>query len=370
MNPKKLAAIGAILVMALALLGVGYGLWFEDLLLKGAVTTGELDVEFSEPYVFQWFSIFNGRRWVGMVGEHTPLFRLKTQGGELVNCYAELGQTDEAKANPVNQYDDGPNLLRIGVRGAYPSYHCAVIFDVTNIGTVPVHLTPPSASERYPMVSEVSWCFDKGMIPPVWPEGFEGYGDEDWEDIETWASGEGCVPNPDDLVSGGITRVDGTFQVEIKNTSATCTYHIGMASYEKFASPDEFGSQWLYDYQEVEIAPETTELLVVDDPGCRAQVDTFYGPTLWVLREGQYPDYWYGGRKIDFLHFDDAPWCDPKWQLHPGEHTYCGLVIHFTNHTRVDGRLVQEDANYEFEYVIHAYQWNEDDAAAAMWNLP
>ncbi len=51
MSIRKKLPVGTmflVLVIALAFLGVGYALWSETLTISGTVTTGEVDVEFSQ----------------------------------------------------------------------------------------------------------------------------------------------------------------------------------------------------------------------------------------------------------------------------------------------------------------------------------
>ncbi len=362
MNRKKLAALAAILVIALAVIGVGYGLWFEDLYIDGTVETGEVDVRFDGFKTMEWFGLIytDGSTDFASPRHNGDLFEIKYD--ENLDCRVRRYGPDRALDNPDDENllgnDDGADLLTINVRGAYPSYHCKIVFAVENIGTVPVHLTPPQASPNNPaLVHEVAGCFRNGLILPEDPA------EIDW----TWYEGEGCTPNPADLqVVAGITAVDGRYTATVKNNSATCSYLVGLADYEKYNTDDlggnPFNTQWLYDYERMWLGPGATYTYSIGAPGCTAQVDLFYGPVLWTLIEGDYPMHWYGDRKLDYEHFDNLPWCDPKWQLHPGEKTWCEIMVHFTNETTVDGAVVQEDAEYTFEYLIRAYQWNEDDA--------
>ncbi|HEC23586.1 MAG TPA: hypothetical protein ENI95_11805 [Chloroflexi bacterium] len=138
MNRKTVVALVAILIIALAAMGVGYGLWFEDLFIWGTVNTGEVDVALSPPFLVEWFTNEYGDV-VAAPWYRPGLFEIKDN----VYCDAWLEQVDvDWAANYGNTMDEGANLLRIIVEGAYPSYHCTVIFDVENIGTVPVHVTP------------------------------------------------------------------------------------------------------------------------------------------------------------------------------------------------------------------------------------
>ena len=135
MNRKTVFALVGLLVIALAAVGVGYGLWFEDLKIHGDVQTGELDVDWSGPFLFQYFDIY------GPDGRVHQAFPEEKQGE--VYCDAAVGNNlvhDLAEFPADLEGQDDPNTLLIKVGGAYPSYHCLVIGNMVNTGTVPVHV--------------------------------------------------------------------------------------------------------------------------------------------------------------------------------------------------------------------------------------
>ncbi len=348
MNRKTVIALTAILIIALAAMGVGYGLWFEDLFIWGTVTTGTLDVGFSGPWIEEWFT----NEWGEVIAspEVNPgLFEIKH---DTVYCDAWLEGPDGDSV-----VDEGADHLFIEVGGAYPSYHCLVTFDVTNIGTVPVHLAGP---EPAPDADNPEWvgpvgCFDEIIPPPERPMEVEDWATE-------WAYGEGCDPDPENDLSGYLTYDPdtNTYVGTVTNTSDTCTYLIGLASYQKF--DDNIDNQWIYDYDWAWIGPGETLDLVVDLPECASQTDLFYGEIIYTFSNGQ--RYWEGppeDRKLDWAHRGDE-YCDPTLQLHEGQSAYCSILIHFTNE---DG--VFENTTYTFDYVIRAYQWNESPDAAPGW---
>jgi predicted ribosomally synthesized peptide with SipW-like signal peptide len=116
-----------VLVIALALLGVGYALWSETLTIEGTVQTGEVDVA---------FSVHEHEECVDVNGVLTcPEPDLKAAAA---NCEVVFsgGDTDP-------NGDNGPNLLEVTITGMYPSWHCMVEFDVTSTGNVPVHVWLP-----------------------------------------------------------------------------------------------------------------------------------------------------------------------------------------------------------------------------------
>ena len=134
MSKGKSLPVGAlfmVLVIMLALLGVGYAFWSETLTIEGTVTTGEVDVEFSTYEPVECVDTQTG------LCEEEP--ELKDSAAE---CTVEwLG--GEGDFDDVPLLDNGSNLLQVTVTGMYPSYHCKVSFDVTSTGSVPVHVKPP-----------------------------------------------------------------------------------------------------------------------------------------------------------------------------------------------------------------------------------
>lgn len=152
MNRKQIIIVAGIVVLALALVGMGYGLWFEQLRVEGTVETGELNVDFSPVYTFEWFGDGQGNvvasqeiplDWPAYAMSQLPLQEAIAAGlfeikHDYVECYADLSNTE---LESVPNADAGDNLLTISVVNAYPSYHCRVIFDITNVGDVPIHLT-------------------------------------------------------------------------------------------------------------------------------------------------------------------------------------------------------------------------------------
>jgi hypothetical protein len=103
--------VGGLLV-ALAMMGVGYGLWSETLTINGTVYTGEVDAR----WVFASCGEFYPWPWGGHSGE---------VGGK------EVGDTTWS-------IDPSGHIMHITVRNGYPSYavDCEVHFIVE--GTVPV----------------------------------------------------------------------------------------------------------------------------------------------------------------------------------------------------------------------------------------
>ena len=91
-------------------------------------------------------------------------------------------------------------------------------------------------------------------------------------------------------------------QARVLNRSATCSYDIGIAAYQKF---DELIShQVLFAAQTSVISPNTTVDLRSAVPACAAQIDVFFGPVLQSLSEVAY-----GTRLLSAQHINGTNYC-------------------------------------------------------------
>jgi hypothetical protein len=135
-----------VMVIALAAVGIGYGLWAETLYLDGEVYTGTVDIEFSGPYI---------EEGVDVNGQYTTP---PPAGKDTVLCEAFLGGPDGD-----SEVDFGYDQMTILVEGLFPSYHCKVGFDVTNIGTVPVHVHHPNCYVPPWVFIDYSDCYEHGF---------------------------------------------------------------------------------------------------------------------------------------------------------------------------------------------------------------
>jgi predicted ribosomally synthesized peptide with SipW-like signal peptide len=137
-----------VLVIALALLGVGYALWSETLTITGTVQTGEVDVEFSQYPAEECIDI------QGVLTCPEP-----PEKAAAANCTVAWSNT------ATDPNDNGANLLEVTVTGMYPSYHCKVGFDVTSTGNVPVHVWLPEPAGDIPawVATNFENCYDDGV---------------------------------------------------------------------------------------------------------------------------------------------------------------------------------------------------------------
>jgi hypothetical protein len=125
-NKLPVGALFIVLVLALAMVGVGYGLWADKLYIDGTVATGTVDVMFSDD----------------------PWAREEDHGKEVGNCEAQVGD--------MNSEND---LLTIEVTNTYPSYECWVEFEVLSVGSIPVHIYQPDLGPL-PPANEVTVSLD------------------------------------------------------------------------------------------------------------------------------------------------------------------------------------------------------------------
>lgn len=129
-------ALFMIMVLALASLAVGYGLWSKILVIEGEVHTGEVDARLSLHEVDQSDSFDDfcpqGGYTIGQDcdGDGELNDDLEAEGKDVAECIAELLEEDM--------------VLKVTVRNAYPSFNCFVRWDVKNTGSIPIHVYGPA----------------------------------------------------------------------------------------------------------------------------------------------------------------------------------------------------------------------------------
>ncbi len=104
----------------------------------------------------------------------------------------------------------------------------------------------------------------------------------------------GCSDTPPDgVLVAAITDHGTTTEANFRNTSTTCSYRIGLATYKKF--DENVDNQELFDYRLAIIPPNSTLTLVVNNPVCAYQGDAFYGDLITSFAGGVR----YGMRLLD-----------------------------------------------------------------------
>lgn len=151
--------LSIILILVLALSGVAYGLWSENLVIDGTVQTGEVDVGFSTVFPIDWV----GPAADVTSAEQAQKLSVCGEGQEFAgtNCVPKHCTVEAYDYDPNS---DGKEGLTIKVTNAYPSYHCAVFFNVDNYGTVPVLVYKPVANTGNPAWVKVDGCYHDGAL--------------------------------------------------------------------------------------------------------------------------------------------------------------------------------------------------------------
>lgn len=108
------------------------------------------------------------------------------------------------------------------------------------------------------------------------------------------------IPDPETDLAGEIVANN---LGQVQNTSDTCSYDIGMASYYKF--DEVLANQVLFDSTTTIIQPGETLELSINLPNCAIQIDLFYGDIIMSFEDGVI----YGDRLLDAVHPEGLPYC-------------------------------------------------------------
>jgi hypothetical protein len=116
----------------------------------------------------------------------------------------------------------------------------------------------------------------------------------------------GCSATPPrNTLSASITDHPTTTEARFTNRSRTCSYAIGLATYQRF--DNSINHQQLYDYALAVIPPNSTLTLVVNNPTCAYQGDAFYGSLIASFAGGAR----YNERRLDDTESVRRPFCVP-----------------------------------------------------------
>ena len=146
MNKRMpMTTVVVLLTIALASVGVGYGLWSKTLLIDGVVNTGNVDSIFVKYFTDDDNQVDDKSKDLADDGE-CALYgngscdpagsgKLAPRKDKDVGvCIVALDEADET----------GETLL-VTISNAYPSYYCTVFFDIKNNGSVPVKILSMAA---------------------------------------------------------------------------------------------------------------------------------------------------------------------------------------------------------------------------------
>jgi hypothetical protein len=107
-------------------------------------------------------------------------------------------------------------------------------------------------------------------------------------------------------LSAIITDHPTTTEARFTNYSTTCSYPIGLASYQRVDT--SINHQILYDYVLAVIPPNSTMTLVVNNPPCAYQADAFYGNLIVSFAGGVR----YNERRLDDTMGNGHNYCVPS----------------------------------------------------------
>lgn len=147
-------------VVGLAVLGAGYALWFQILTLNATVTTGTLDVQWSDHGADPTYSLTTGDTFL----------KPEDVGFNPLKVVQTCTQTLDATLH----------VITINDSGYYPYAGCVHHIDIHNNGTVPVHIDTAAlqftglgcdaAGLNCAIVAQVSACVndlrDGNQVPP------------------------------------------------------------------------------------------------------------------------------------------------------------------------------------------------------------
>jgi hypothetical protein len=132
-----------LLFVALAVVGVGYGLWSKTLYIEGTVGTGSLDAVFVDPFTDDDGKVNETGLDSTDVGDcaisvNDPAGSCdpKASGHNVARKDKDVGTctVEYAAQDPTGE------TLVLTIDNAYPSYYCTVFFDVRNTGSIPVKI--------------------------------------------------------------------------------------------------------------------------------------------------------------------------------------------------------------------------------------
>lgn len=178
---KHTGVLMMLVVVALGLVGAGYALWYQELVLTANVTTGTFDAGWSlhcanagdcggagtNPVV----SLDQGHTFLT---NNAALFPHNDRVGEkFPTCTASQGALP---ADEVHDSNDAPiihtppgtsdELLTLNLSGLYPYAGCQFLVDLHNDGTVPAHFTVEAYNNEHPTwLSATSTFTDSDSAP-------------------------------------------------------------------------------------------------------------------------------------------------------------------------------------------------------------
>jgi hypothetical protein len=119
-------------VIGLAVIGAGYALWFQVLTLNATVTTGDLDVQWSDHGAVEEYSLDTGTTFVHGPNTSTDPPTPADPGFNPDKAVQTCSQDIPANGNG--------HVLNITDLNLYPYAGCVHHIDIHSVGTTPVHI--------------------------------------------------------------------------------------------------------------------------------------------------------------------------------------------------------------------------------------
>ena len=159
------------LIVSLAFLGVGYGLFADTLRISGAVNTGAVNAAFSVHEVDEGLR----RGAPGGPSDNGVNEDKEASGIDTAECYVRRQLAANNAAIPSTDSVDevstslASDILFVLIRNGYPSFNCYVDFDVHNAGSIPIKVQRPVLSpfDARALSVEFTDCYENGSeVPP------------------------------------------------------------------------------------------------------------------------------------------------------------------------------------------------------------
>ncbi len=139
---KKIGLLCLALVLALGTLGVAYAMWYDTLTIDGTISTGSLEIIFASQYDNDPATGANDPCEAGYwdISDQTPEWIGERYGKD----YASIASTFEDYVGGTELDGD---YATVTLNNAYPCYWGSVIWDIKNVGLIPVKFWSANLTE-------------------------------------------------------------------------------------------------------------------------------------------------------------------------------------------------------------------------------
>ena len=138
---KRLSILAIVVIIALAAMGVAYGLWSKTLFVNATVNTGTVDAAWDYVFTDDSNHVDNPALDAGDTGDTTPC---PLPVGSTTSCDPKgpgpnALRYDKAVGNCSGWFTTAdPTTLKLQIDNSYPSYYCTVWSAIANKGTIPL----------------------------------------------------------------------------------------------------------------------------------------------------------------------------------------------------------------------------------------